>query len=151
MLFSTVFNFLLATVPLIITASPTPFPKDTKDVTVPQLIFEGIHLWNGTEPEAGESAINPLAKRDDNSCGLPWGLNQVFYKPDSNGLSNALKTNNPNTAHSLPHNHVISWTWGNAKICVINKYILEDTYVSEWEAGWSIGYILGQCSCGTWW
>jgi hypothetical protein len=146
MLFSTVLKFLLATVP-VINASPTP---QSGDAGVPRLIFNGMHPLNLTAPEGSGPPVNPLVKRYD-SCGLAPGNSQIFYNPDAAKLSNNLKTIHPNTKHWIDTQSAISWTYGNAKICILNKYIFEGSEVTEWEVGWAVGYILGKCCSGSWW
>jgi hypothetical protein len=127
-------NLLLSLLALVFAAVAIP-------VESARLVFDGVQHQN-------ESLVvdDALQKRD----GCHGANSQLIQKSDVVALANDLQnTGNPWELTFLPSRSSATWSLGTARVCVYNKYIINDpstnTHVSRWEAGWAVGYINGQC------
>ncbi|GKT76917.1 hypothetical protein ColTof4_09340 [Colletotrichum tofieldiae] len=99
------------------------------------LAFGPFNITDGVETEN-----SLLSKRDD--CGT---LGALFSKNNINNLMWDLQNNNPDGMTYVPHNNFVSWSNGDAQVCVKNTYFTENTHVKRWEVGWAVGYIRDMC------
>ncbi|GKT66842.1 hypothetical protein ColTof4_12967 [Colletotrichum tofieldiae] len=104
----------------------------------PESIWSG--LYNITDAAAAEDSLLSLEKRD--SCGAG---NRLLSKSSINNLMWDLQNNNPDGMTYLGHGSGTSWVNGEARVCVDNTYLTENTHVKRWEIGWAVGYIRDMC------
>jgi hypothetical protein len=83
----------------------------------------------------------PLAKRDH--CDTLT----TFSESDTRALQESLQSSSADLTFLGAHSYH-SWDHGSARICVWNDYIFENTHVSQWEAGWAVGYVFDMCCSG---
>ncbi|KAK1952029.1 hypothetical protein LY78DRAFT_697864 [Colletotrichum sublineola] len=96
--------------------------------------------FNITDAAETENSLLTLNKRDE--CGTNGPL---FSKNSINNLMWDLQNNDPDGMQYVPHNNLVSWSNGDAQVCVKNTYAFENTHVKRWEVGWAIGYIRDMC------
>lgn len=110
---------------------------------------QGHAIYSFYDPGADTStSTSPAAEKRDvlkrtDQC---WGPNGAFRVSDARDLQFDLQRNNANKMFLVRQNRGwISFVMGEARVCIQNNYIFENTHISGWEAGWVIGYILGKC------
>ncbi|KAK3328798.1 hypothetical protein B0H66DRAFT_539363 [Apodospora peruviana] len=92
---------------------------------------------NGTIADSLE--LPKLAARDGCNSGNIFNVNHAV------SLANDLQNNSPDQMTEANHRSWHSWTWGEARICIYNNYVFENTHVKRWEVGWVTKYIYNQC------
>ena len=138
-----IFVGLVVAVLLPVLASPVPGGEQGGEE---ELVMKFERYFSGNDTDTTETSDGKLAKRDtcysNGQFGGPWS------KAHAQKLANNLQTINPWNYWFLNQGGGgITWTYGTARICVKNSYIWQSTYVSEWEVGWALNYILGACPC----
>ncbi|KAL0943132.1 uncharacterized protein CTRU02_201018 [Colletotrichum truncatum] len=125
-------SFLTAIASVVYSAAAAP----TEDH--PGSLFSGP--FNITDAAETGNSLLTLTKRDD--CGT---LGALFSKNSINNLMWDLQNNNPDEMTYVPHNNFVTWSNGDARVCVKNTYFTENTHVKRWEVGWAVGYIRDMC------
>ncbi|KAL0936105.1 uncharacterized protein CTRU02_208320 [Colletotrichum truncatum] len=87
-------------------------------------------------------AIEQLSLDKRDSCGTRGPL---FDKQSISSLKWDLQNNNPNGKAYVPRQSWFSWSICNARVCIKNSYLTENTHIKRWEAGWAVGYIQDMC------
>jgi len=135
-----ILSTLLSTLPLLISASPAPSLRNHLSPRV------SVICSNGTASTLNFLEISSaLHKRGDTGCNSPT---TTFATSDAIALQTGLQYYDPNHMHELLGLHETSWDHGSVRECVNNWYVWENTYVSEWEIGCGIAYILDMCCKG---
>jgi hypothetical protein len=141
MLVTAAVPFLLA---LMASASPPSVSKSLGATPVP---VSGIHEIGNGPSTVRRNGNNRLFKRD----WCDWDI-MLLSKSDAEGLRNNLQGSDPWNQVYLPHKSYKYWVWGNAKLCIVNAYVFENTHISRWNAGWAVDYMLQMCcsNLSTW-
>ncbi|KAI1505052.1 hypothetical protein F5X99DRAFT_405322 [Biscogniauxia marginata] len=98
-----------------------------------ETIVEGPFPINGTSSalvQRDEEGGSNLSKRAD--C---WS-GGLINTDDIQNLGNLRQIAGSN--NYMPALSWASYTLGSAKVCILNNYLYENTYVSDWEIGWEL-------------
>lgn len=104
-----------------------------------ETVESGGNITNATSSILSEEAAAKALRCQPE--GSHW-----FAAKDAWDLANWLIAN-PWTDNVKRNNH-ITHTWGTARICVNNQYLLEDWGYSRWNQAQMIGYLMASCCTG---
>ncbi|KAK4443641.1 hypothetical protein QBC34DRAFT_476716 [Podospora aff. communis PSN243] len=139
-------SFFLATVLCLAVASPVAEPTlalvfDSGPILPGSPMAEftpASFLDSGPITEGSTEPPPQLQARD--SCG-----SNIFNVQHAISMANELQNVSPNDLTFVGKTSWVSWTYGEARICIYNNYIFENTHIKRWEAGWVTGYIYNRC------
>ncbi|KAI0596005.1 hypothetical protein F4775DRAFT_566978 [Biscogniauxia sp. FL1348] len=114
-------------------------PADLAQVLA-ETVIEGPFPINSTTSglaQRDEEGGSKIAKRAD--CWNGGSINT----DDIQNLGSSRQSAGGN--NYVPAASWVSYTWGSAKVCVLNNYLFDNTHVSDWEIGWGVLAVRNDC------